>query len=143
MKLNLVNTINGLIPECEEDYEGKKRLKLGETYCADIHLVRNPGHHRKYFAMIRTAWEYLPESLQYFFKTREGFRKHVEMAAGYSEPFFSPIRQEWLEGPKSIAYDKLGQSEFEELYLAVRTVLDGIVGKYVSVEEFERNFMGF
>ena len=143
MKLTLVNTVNGLIPECEEDYEGKKRLKLGETYCADIHLVRNPGHHRKYFAMIRTAWEYLPESLQYFFKTREGFRKHVEMAAGYSEPFFSAKLQEWVEGPKSIAYDKLGQSEFEELYLAVRTVLDGIVGKYVSVEEFERNFMGF
>lgn len=144
MKMHLVNTANGfLVPESDFDYEQKLHLRIGETYSADVHLVRNAGHHRKYFKMLRTAWEYLPEPLQYFFRNVDGFRKHVEMTAGYSEPFFSPTRQEWLEGPRSIAYDKLDQGEFEKLYNGVRSVLDGILTKYISQEEFEQNFLPF
>ena len=144
MKLHLVNTANGfLVPESDFDYYQKRHLKVGETYSADIHLVRNAEHHRKYFKMIRTAWEYLPEPLQYFFHNSEGFRKHVEMTAGYSEPFFSPKLQEWVEGPKSIAFDKLDQAEFEELYNQVRSVLDTILAKYITEEEFKRNFLPF
>ena len=65
------------------------------------------------------------------------------MTAGYSEPFFSPKLQEWVEGPKSIAFDKLDQGEFEELYNQVRSVLDTILAKYITQEEFERNFLPF
>lgn len=144
MKLHLVNTASGfLVPESDYDYEQKLHLKVGETYSADIHLVRNAEHHRKYFKMLRTAWEYLPEPLQYFFHSAEGFRKHVEMTAGYYEPFFSPRLQEWVEGPKSIAYDKMDQAEFSELYDKVRAVLDSILTKYITQEEFERNFLPF
>lgn len=144
MKLHLVNTANGfLLPESDYDYEQKLHLKVGETYSADIHLVRNAEFHRKYFKMIRTAWDYLPEALQYFFHNSEGFRKHVEITAGYYEPFFSPRLQEWVEGPKSIAFDKLDQGEFEKLYNRVRAVLDSILTKYISQEEFEKNFLSF
>ena len=144
MKLHLVNTASGfLIPESDYDFNQKNQLRVGETYSADIHLVRNAEHHRKYFKMIRTAWEFLPESLQYFFHDSEGFRKHVEITAGYSEPFYSPKLQEWGEGPKSIAFDKLDQGEFSKLYTAVRGVLDNILTKYISQEQFEQFFMPF
>lgn len=139
MKINLVNTASGFfIPETDEDYRNKLHLKVGETYCAEFRLVRNADFHRKYFKMIAVAWELIPETLQSYFRNSEGLRKYAEVAAGYCEPFFSPTRGEWLEVPKSIAFDKLGQAEFEDLYVNVRTVLDAIVTRYVSQEEFMR-----
>lgn len=139
MKLSLVNTISGfLIPETDEDYKNKLHLGIGETYIAEIKLVRNPEFHRKYFKMIATAWALLPEAVQTYFRSSEGLRKYAEVAAGYCEPFFSPSRGEWLEVPKSIAFDKLEQADFEKLYVGVRTVLDAVVTRYVSEEEFKR-----
>lgn len=144
MKLHLVNTANGfLIPESDYDFAQKLHLKVGETYIADIRPHRNAEFHRKYMKMIRTAWEYLPEPLQYFFRNVDGFRKHIEVTAGYCEPFFSPALQEWVDGPKSIAYDKLDQGEFEQLYTEVRTVLDSILTRYISQEKFEKIFLPF
>lgn len=144
MKLHLVNTASGLlIPETDFDYEQKKHLKVGETYMADIKLVRNAEFHRKYFRMINLSWSYLPESLREFFKSSEGFRKYLEMTAGYYELFYSPQKQEWVQGPKSIAFDKLDQGEFEKLYMGVRNILDMILTRYISQEEFEANFLRF
>lgn len=143
MKLRLVNTANGLVPETDYDYEQKQHLKIGEVYTADVHLSRNAEFHRRYFKMIHTAWSFLPEPLRYFFHSEDGFRKHVQMIAGYYEPFFHPRLQEWVDGPKSIAYDKLDQGEFEKLYTQVRTVLDSILTRYISQEEFEKNFLPF
>lgn len=144
MKLHLVNTANGfLVPESDYDYAQKLHLKVGETYAVDIKPDRNADFHRKYMKMLRTAWEFLPEPAQYFFHNVDGFRKHVEITAGYCEPFFSPTLQEWVDGPKSIAFDKLDQAEFETLYNEVRGVLDSILTRYISQEEFEKYFLPF
>ena len=81
MKLNLVNTPRGfLVPESDADYDGKARLRIGETYTAEIKLVRNPEFHRLYFQMLRTAWEFLPEAVrsEKFHGNQEAFRKGAE-----------------------------------------------------------------
>ena len=86
MKLQLLNTASGLIPCYDEDYDEKKKLKIGKTYEATIKLVRNPQFLRKYFALINCAWEYLTEAQQVFFKNnKEVFRKTIEVAAGHCE----------------------------------------------------------
>lgn len=146
MKLSLVNTPRGfLVPESDADYDSKARLRIGETYTAEIKLVRNPEFHRLYFQMIRTAWEFLPEAIrtERFRGSQDAFRKCMEITAGYYEEFYSPRFRDWVQGPKSIAFEKLDETGFRELYNGVRDVLDKILTRYISMETFEQHFMRF
>lgn len=146
MKLSLVNTPRGfLVPESDADYDSKARLRIGETYTAEIKLVRNPEFHRLYFQMMRTAWEFLPEAIrtERFHDNQDAFRKCIEITAGYYEEFYSQRFKDWVQGPKSIAFEKLDETGFRELYNSVRNVLDKILTRYISMETFEQHFMRF
>lgn len=144
MKINLLNTISGLKPLCDEDYEEKKKLKIGEVYEATIKRPRNLSFHRKYFALINCAWEYQGEKLTEHFRNNvELFRKTIEVAAGWCDKVYSIERREWIEVPKSIAFDKMDNSEFTELYERVKDVLFKYFLKGISVEEFEKNLIAF
>lgn len=144
MKLQLLNTASGLIPCYDEDYDEKKKLKIGKTYEATIKLVRNPLFHRKYFALIKCAWEYLTESQQAFFKNdQDVFRKTIEVSAGHCELCYSIERREWIEVPKSISFEKMDEAEFSSLYEKVKDVLFTIFLKSVNKDEFEQQLMYF
>ena len=143
MKLNVINTSRGLlIPETDEDYEKKGTLQIGKTYSVDIRLVRNPDCHRKYFVMLNCAWSLLPQSVQEGFRSRENFRKYVQIAAGFSEPFFHPT-EGFIDMPKSINFESMDELEFQDLYQKVRTVIDSIVQRYITTEQFEKTLMNF
>ena len=117
-------TPTGLKPMYDEDYDSKKMLKVGAVYEATIKEMRNVAFHRKYFSLINLAWEYLNEQQRTFFKDDvNAFRKTVEVAAGHYEPVYSVARHSWLEVPKSIAFDKLSESDFEQLYEKVKSVI--------------------
>ena len=138
MKLFLLNTRQGLKPMYDEDYDEKKKLKIDEVYEAEIRLPRNLRFHRKYFALIRCSWEYLTEQQQKFFKNDiEVFRKSLEVTAGWCEPVYAIDSQEWYHAPKSIAFDKMKEDEFEHLYNAVRDILFRAIIPQISKEEFE------
>jgi hypothetical protein len=62
--------MSGLVPINDVSYDEKKKLKIGQVYEVIIKLVRNYEFHKKYFALINCAWEYLPEHKQEFFKTK-------------------------------------------------------------------------
>lgn len=143
MKLFLLNTSHGLVPMYDADYEEKKKLKLGVTYAAEIKPARNFQFLKKYFSLINAAWELLPESQQKGFRDKELFRKYVEVAAGHCDLFYSPTRKEWVEIPKSIAFDKMDEADFEDLYLKVRNVIDTILAPVISQEDFERVLLNF
>lgn len=143
MKLRLLNTAHGLVPMYDADFDEKKKLKLGVAYLADIKVERNPLFHQKYFALINAAWECLPERQRHGFRTRELFRKYVEVAAGHCETFFSPQRGEWVEIPKSIAFDKVDDAEFEDIYLRVRNVIDKLLSPFLTKEQFENILLNF
>ena len=96
MKLQLKNTMSGLVPINDASYDEKKKLKIGQVYEVTIKLVRNYEFHKKYFALINCAWEYLPEYKQEFFKTKEVFRKTIEVVAGHCIKWYSPIINDYL-----------------------------------------------
>lgn len=85
--------------------------------------VRCPGLHRKYFSMLHTAWENVPENFDY--RSFEAFRKAVQVAAGFFEPVHCWIEGEYIEQrfPVSIAYQALNNDQFKELYDKVNFVL--------------------
>lgn len=138
MKLKLMCTPTGLKPMYDEDYDNKKMLKVGTVYEATIKEMRNVAFHRKYFSLINLSWEYLDESQRAFFKEDvNAFRKTVEVAAGHYEPVYSVARQSWLEVPKSIAFDKLSESDFEQLYEKVKTIIFQMFIPQVNRDNFE------
>lgn len=144
MDLLLLNTSQGLKPMYDEDYDNKKKLKLGEVYRSRITLVRNLEFHQKYFKLINLAWEYQNERTVEFFKHNvDLFRKSVEMSAGWCDMAFSIARKEWVEIPKSIAFDKMDELEFRELYDNVKRVLFDVFLRHISEDEFNKNLINF
>ncbi len=144
MKIYLLNTAEGLKPLYDEDYDQKKRLKIGEVYSAEVRTPRSVPFLRKYFALVRAGWGYLPE------RQRNGFRNNVELwrtycqaAAGYVTPWYSPKEKRWYEIPQSIAFDSMNEETFSELYQRVYDVIFSIIGRFVSEEEFRNNLSNF
>lgn len=143
MKLLVVNTPRGLVPLGDDDYEEKKKLKLGQTYSVEVKVVRNVDFHRKYFALIAYAWEFLDERETGRFKDKENFRKYIEIAAGHCDVIFHPRLQEFVEIPKSISFAKMDNTAFSDLYGRVKDVIFSIIGNRVTQEEFERLLIDF
>lgn len=143
MKLNLLCTQQGLVPMYDEDYDLKKRLKVGQSYVADVKVARNVGFHRKYWALLNAAWSLLPERTSNGFRSLDGFRSYVIVAAGFYELYFNPRLKEFVEVPRSISFEKMDEVEFGELYDRSKDVIWSIVGRYVSEEDFERCLINF
>lgn len=144
MKLKLLNTTSGLKPMYDEDYDEKKKLKIGEVYEATIKRPRNLQFHRKYFSLINCAWEYQNEKVVAHFNHRvEAFRKTVEIAAGWFELVYLIDKREWSQAPKSVTFDKMDELEFRELYDNVKRVLFQTFLRNISEEEFTKNLINF
>lgn len=139
----VVNTPRGLVPCGDDDYEQKRKLKVGQTYNVEIRIVRNVDFHRKYFALISYAWEFLNEQETAAFGTKEGFRKSVEITAGHYEPLYDLETQSFVHVPKSISFGSMDNAEFSELYGRVKDVIFSIIGGRVSETEFERLLIDF
>lgn len=144
MELYLTNTAAGLVPMYDSDYDEKKKLKIGQAYRADIRLARNLQFHRKYFALINCAWEYLDEKARKFYgENRDGFRKTLEIAAGWYEPVYDLQKRDFIHAPRSISFSSMRADQFEQLYSRVKDVLFLSYLKGVDAEEFEKNLMNF
>ena len=144
MKLYLNNTAAGLVPLYDDDYEQKRKLRLGKVYLAEIKLARNVQFHRKYFALIRCAWEYQNGEMQAFFKDDVNlFRKTVEVAAGVCERVYNLSLKSWVDIPKSISFSSMSAEEFDEMYERIKDVLFSTFLRHISEEEFSKNLISF
>lgn len=134
----------GLVPMFDADYDQKQRLKFGEVYQVEIKKSRNYQFHKLYFSLINTSWQYQNEAVQNHFKNSvEQFRKSVEISAGHCDTVFNIKLKEWVDIPKSIAFDKMDEFEFRELYENVKTVLFSVFLKNISEEEFMSNLINY
>lgn len=138
-----MNTAQGLKPLYDDDFEEKKKLRIGQTYKAKVTVPRNLQFHRKYWSMISCAWDLLTEKQREFFGNKESFRKTLQVAAGHCDRVFHLRLREWVEVPKSIAFDKMSGDEFEELYRGVREVLLTVFLKHLTIEQFEETMINY
>ena len=143
MKLNLLNTLDGLKPCYDDDYEDKKKLKLGQVYSAEIKLFRNYEFFKKYFKLINITWEFLPEHIQEKFKNRDKMREPLQMTAGFTDTLFSIDRGELVERPKSIAFESMPEEEFIELYERVKDVIFKVFHDYITEEIYIKALSSF
>lgn len=143
MKIMVVNTLVGLVPLGDDDYEGKKKLKIGQTYSADIKVARNIDFHCKYFALMSYAWELLNERETEAFKSKEGFRKSVQITAGYYNPIYNIKGEEISHEPMSISFGSMDETEFSELYERVKDVIFALVGDRIDEDQIKRLLIDF
>ena len=143
MKIKLLNTAEGFKCLLDEDFDEKRKLKIGKVYEAEIKQIRNPKFLRKFFALLRCAWEYLNERQQEFFHNNpEKFRETLLLLTGYSESFYDPIRKEWLERAKSISFASMSESEFSDFYERAKDAIYQLIPS-INKEEFEEQLQWF
>lgn len=144
MKLRVVNTATGLVPETDSDAELKRRMKIGATYEVTVKEVRNPKFLRLFFALLNCSWQYLTEQQQTFFKDNvEKFRETLLIATGYTETFYDIRRQAWLEKPRSIAFDKMTEADFSDFYERAKDVIFNYFIPEVNRDDFEKQLRFF
>ena len=108
--------MTGLTPTDERGYARfLNRLKeLGQN-CIQFSWKepRSGAYHRRHFAMINALFE-----AQEQFTESDQLRKWLEVGAGFAE-FVPGPKGKMVALPKSIAYEKLDQIEFEQIAEAV------------------------
>jgi len=134
MKIYLKNTLSGLIPLYDSDFEQKRKLKLNTDYLADIVNPRNIGFHKKFFALINLGHKNTKLRLPF-----ESYRAYVLMKAGYVKTFTTPSGLMFL--PESISFANKTQDQFEEVYSRVIDVIIKDIG--VTSEEIEKELIEF
>ena len=107
MKTTAIKTRTGLMPTSEDDYT---KIQFGEEVMIEWSKKRNPSNHRRFFKFIGLAFD-----LQDFYEDKEIFRKWLTMRAGYFDAMVQPNKNT-LFIPKSIAFEKMGEPEFAELF---------------------------
>ena len=146
MKLLLQNTVHGLVPLYDADFDEKKKLVIGQNYRAEIKLARNIAFHRRYFGMLDAAWYLLTERQRLLFGGaahgeafgKEAFRKSVQITAGFFEPVYDGKEKRWQKSHKSISFVNMDEAEFEKLYHAVYdTVMDILAMNGTKKEQFD------
>lgn len=134
--LHLLRTASGaFVPATEEDANLAKRFKVGSVSRVDLKLMRNPGHHRKFFVLVKIAFDMWTETLPE--QTWRGmpvvpnidhFRRDLIISAGFHDVVWSTKKdkdghQTFRVIPKSIAFGNMDQGEFEKLYSATIDVV--------------------
>lgn len=105
-----------LLPCYEDDSRKIGMLKRGKPYFVTISEARNIRLHRKYFALINTAWGATGEKWRRKFRSIDNFRRSLTLLAGYTDPVLNLATGEWIESPRSISFERMGEEEFENLY---------------------------
>lgn len=114
-------------PANQEAADWLAKKKTGAVFYISDKEVRNYEFHKKYFGMLKVAYDNQEEFIN------EGlFRKTMQVKAGYYDPVY--FGGETFQIPKSISFDNLSQEKFEKLY---SDVLNVILASFGYGEEFQ------
>lgn len=135
MKAMLIKSDRGLRGATPADQEAwakfKRRLetmKPGNWLRFEWSSPRNGPHHRKFMALVQLVTE---NSETY--QTVEQALVAIKLAAAYFDPHIDPRTGEVIQIPRSIAYEAMGQEDFEQFYNAA---IEGILATILP--QFDR-----
>lgn len=116
-----------LVPADDDAREYVRHMKTGEHVLCSMHFPRNPKFHRKFFAMLKFAFDHwTPPRMfggQVVVRDFDSFRKQLIIAAGYHRTIWMIDGERVQLEARSIAWAKMDEQEFERLYEAVVRVL--------------------
>ena len=142
MKIYCQVTAQGLVPMYDSDYDEKQRLKIGEKVLCEVTKPRNYEFHKKFFALVRLAYQNLPERLQSMLNIRseDDMLTCLKLDVGLVSIIYQGGRQLIKVG--SISFSSMDDTEFEAFY---QKCVDVILTKYLRgtsrqelIDEIER-----
>lgn len=143
MKILCVITETGLTPKYESDREEFKKLKRNAEVVVEIKKGRNIEFHKKYFALLKLTFENFPEWLEDTLNVHsvEDLRTRIKIDLGLYD--ISHYGNQSIIVPKSIAFDKMDETEFEKFYrMSVNHIIKNYL-KEVSNEQIEEEIWKF
>lgn len=137
-------TETGLVPMYGTDLAEKKKLKVGSDVVCSIKRARNYRFHKKFFALLNLCLENMPEERAFAWNiwSVEDLKFAVKLDLGYAK--VDSLCGRTVVREKSIAFDKMDESEFERFY---KDAVNVICKKYLRgvdsgcLEEEIINFM--
>ena len=124
MKILVVKTINGFLkPAYDSDFENFNKMPINETFEIEYTKRRNSKFHRKYFALLKLAFEN-----QNDYRTLEEMRYDITIVCGYYNEFVNKITGEVYKKADSISFSQMDNIKFSELYEKTKDVISKWLG---------------
>ena len=107
-----VKTAAGFVPKSQAARDFHAKAKLGQTVELRGRKPRNPGHHRKLFALLNL----MVDNTEQFSNTKDALIG-LKAVLGHGEwKRLHPKAEREIFIPNSIAYENMAQDEFNEFY---------------------------
>ena len=143
MKILCVVTENGLAPKYDSDREEFSRLKRNTDVLVEVGQKRNYEFHKKFFALLKLTYDNFPERMEDKLNVHsaEDLRTRLKIDLGLCG--VSHYGNQSVIVPKSIAFDKMDETEFEKFYkMSVNHILKNYL-KGVTNEQIEEEIWKF
>lgn len=129
MKIYCQVTAYGLVPMYDSDYDEKQKLKVGEKVLCEVTKPRNYEFHKKFFALVRLAYQNLPERLQSMLNihSEDDMLTCLKLDVGLASIIYQGGRH--LVKVGSISFSSMDDTEFEVFY---QKCVDVILTKYLK-----------
>jgi len=138
MKVQVVKTINGIIkPAYDSDFECFKKMPANEVFEIEYKKQRNVKFHRKFFALLKLAYENQSD-----YRLMEDLRRDLLITSGNYEEVVNRITGEVYKIAKSISFSSMDEIQFNEVYESVKNIIIkwlGITNENIN-EEIEQYY---
>lgn len=123
MKFLVTKTATGLRPVFDSDYEIYSKIKIGEEFEIEYKKERNLRFHKKMFALFKLCF-----SNQESYSNLNDLRRDLTITAGYYTETVNMLTGEVFKHAKSISFASMDETEFSELYEAIKNVISQWLG---------------
>ena len=134
MRLFCQNTMTGLVPLYDSDFDEKRKLKIGVVYECDVKHPRNYRFLKKFMALIKLGCYNSKMDLPF-----DVYREVVTMRAGFVEIHDTGTGLHYR--PKSISFASMDEGQFQDVYSRVMDVIIRDIGS--TTEEIEKQVLSF
>lgn len=118
MKLLVVKTLNGLKPAYDSDKEVFNKMPLNEPFEIEYTKRRNIKFHRKFFALLKLAYENQSD-----YRVLEDMRRDLLITSGFYDESVNRITGEINKFAKSINFSSMDEIQFNEVYTNVKETI--------------------
>ena len=130
IEIYAIPTLSGFVPMDEEDWEKKRKYKLGKPVKISISQPRNLGNHRRFMMMLRIVLENIegeefktPNGKIIVINTLEDLLRRVKRQMGHHDESIT-LGGKKVYDLKSISFSSMDEKEFQNFF---SRALDAIV----------------
>lgn len=118
MKVLVIRTLNGIKPAYDSDKDIFNKMPLNEIFEIEYTKRRNVKFHRKFFALLKLAYENQSD-----YRMIEDLRRDLLIVSGNYDEQVCKITGEIYKKAHSINFSNMDDFQFNEVYTSVKEVI--------------------